>query len=165
MSVSGKADIAEEDCLVFCPTAHTAFGGRRQLPNFIRNNRRPWRGQGYNEFPDKSEHAQNKYRGCDDDRSNHNENNGDLIFHYNYRADWPWLSCKRNGGSEAGSSGDTIDGWEPDDCCDGLRGAGVRGWAGDANFSLTSCSMAGNIEMSWAIFSCFAESCFMVAAS
>jgi hypothetical protein len=25
--------------------------------------------------------------------------------------------------------------------------------------------MAGNIEMSWAIFSCFAASCFMLAAS
>ena len=38
-------------------TAHTCFGGRRQLPNFIRNKRSPWRGQGYGKLPDKSEHA------------------------------------------------------------------------------------------------------------
>jgi hypothetical protein len=68
-------------CLFVCSTAHACFGGRRQLPNLIRNNRRPWRGQGHGKLPDKSEHAQNKYWDGDDDRSNHNERNDDLIFH------------------------------------------------------------------------------------
>jgi hypothetical protein len=88
-----------------------------------------------------------------------------ICFFIDYRGDWPRLSSKRKGCPEVGTSGDTDDGWVADDCCDGLRGATVRGWAGDVNFSLMSCSMAGNIEMSWAIFSCFAESCFMVAES
>ena len=70
------------DCLFVCPTAHTCFGGRRQLPNFIRNDRRPWGGQGYGKLPDKSKHAQNKYWDGDDDRPNHNERNDDLIFHF-----------------------------------------------------------------------------------
>ena len=99
MSAFGQAGPAE-DYLFISPTTHADFRGRRQLPNSVRNNRPPWRGQGYDKFPDKSEHAQNKYRGCDDDRSSHNESDGDLIFHFAYRGDWPRLSIDQSGSGE-----------------------------------------------------------------
>ena len=54
--LSAQADIAG-DCLFACPTTHPRFGSRRQLPNFIRHNRRPWPGQGYGKLRDKSDHA------------------------------------------------------------------------------------------------------------
>jgi len=81
----GKADMARghrEGLFIYLPTTNMCLGGGGHLSNFFRSNRRPWRRQGYGYVPDKSDHAKNKYWDCDDDGSDHNKSNENLIFHF-----------------------------------------------------------------------------------
>lgn len=63
-------------------TANTRLGGLRQLSDFFRNYRRPWRRQGCTKLPENPDQAKNNYWGRDDDRACHHESNDDRIFHF-----------------------------------------------------------------------------------